>query len=201
MGKRGRGLMGSMDARINDLIRNPGLPSDVMDASRASLLAANKSGTKNAILRRAGQGSARGIFDSGLTQMGIQDIEASMHGEYMDALQQLEMTNAMQALQGLGLASSHLLGKKGLNIQRMLGLENIGLQRELGKGQLGLGWAQHADNQAWREFQMNLIAQGYSPYGGGGGGALPGATAALANIQPGSSYGGGPRGGGRGGYA
>jgi hypothetical protein len=185
--------MGSMDKRIRDLIKNPGLPSDVMEGSRASLLAANKSGFKDAVLRRSGQGSARGLFDSGIREVALQGIEGDFHGKYMDALNQLEMENARQALQGLGLASSHLLGKKGLNVQRMLGLKNIALQRELGLGNLGVARSAQADERAWREFQMNMIAQGYSPYSNAASSfaGIP----ASGPVSYGSGSGGGPRGG------
>lgn len=195
MGKGGGGLFGQMDRRISGLIKNPGMPRELMEQSKASLMRANKSGLRDAVMRHSGQGSARGMFDSGQTFQGNQALESSFHGKYMDALNQLEMENARMALQSLGLASSHMLGKRGLNIQRSLGEQNIALQRELGLGNLGVARSAQADERAWREFQMNLMAQGYMPYGSNTGGyaGFNSAAGALNNIN----YGGGPRGGGR----
>lgn len=180
----GKGLFGTMDRRIGDLIKNPGMPREVLEQAKTSLFRANKSGLRDAILRRANQGSARGLFDSGRTQQGFQSIESDYHGRYMDALNELEMKNAQMALQSLGLASSHLLGKRGLNIQRY----GIDKQHELGMGHLGVARSQAADSRAWREFQMNLIAQGYSPYQAN---QFPNAAQSFANLP----YGRGPRGG------
>lgn len=191
---KGGGLFGQMDRRISDLIKNPGMPSELMEGSKASLMAANKSGLKDAILRRSGQGSSRGLFDSGLREVALQGIESDYHGKYMDALNQLEMENARMALQGLGLASSHMLGKRGLNVQRYGIDKNYALQRELGLGNLGVARSAQADERAWREFQMNMIAQGYSPYSNNqpAYSGFNGAAGALNNI----SYGGGGRAGG-----
>ena len=134
-----------------------------MADARSRLLSANKHGTAAAIQRRAGEGSAKGLFDSGLTQQGFADIEADFQGKYLDSLQNLEMQNAQQALQGLGLASSHFLGARGLANQKSIADAQLALQGELGRGQLGLGRDNAAMNRAWQEFQMNLLAQGYSP--------------------------------------
>ena len=155
--------MGATDRAIGDLARNPGFSKSLMADSRARLLAANKQGTASAIQRRAGEGSSRGLFDSGLTQQGFQDIEGDFHGRYMDALQNLEMQNAQQALQGLGLSSSHFLGKRGLSNQMSIAEMQNATQNKIASGQLGLGHSQLDMQRAWQEFQMNLLAQGYSP--------------------------------------
>lgn len=195
------GLFGQMDRRISGLIKNPGMPRGVLEQSKTSLMRANKTGLRDAVMRHSGQGSSRGLFDSGQTFQGNQALESQFHGKYMDAVNQLELENARMALQSLGLASSHMLGKRGLNVQRSLGEQNIALQRELGLGNLGVARASQADNRAWQEFQMNLLAQGYMPYGSQGNtgnyAGFNGAAGAINNI----GYGGGPRGGGRGGYA
>lgn len=162
-GNRGGG-MGATNRAIGNLARNPGFGDSLMADARARLLNANKTGTHNAILRRGNVGSSRGLFDSGLTQQGFQDIEADFHGKYMDSLQNLEMANAQQALQGLGLASSHFNTRRGQNMTARQHAASLALQGELGRGQLGLGHANASMNRAWQEFQMNLLAQQYSPY-------------------------------------
>ena len=172
--------MGAVDRAIGNLARNPGFGDSLMADARGRLLSANKHGTANAINRRAGEGSAKGLFDSGLTQQGIQGLEADFHGKYLDSLQNLEMQNAQQALQGLGLSSSHFLGKRGLANQMSIANMQDATQNKIASGQLGLGHSQLDMQRAWQEFQMNLLAQGYSPSGPGGGGAGAGAYGPLA---------------------
>lgn len=191
MARGGAGGFGATSRAIADLARNPGFGKSLMADARSRLLSANKQGLQGAIQRRAGEGSARGLFDSGLTQQGFQGIEADYQGKYLDALQNLEMQNQQQALQGLGLASSHFLGARGLSQQAKIAADQLALQQKLGMGQLGLGRDNAAMNRAWQEFQMNLLAQQFSPTQGSGSMYQPN-YAGMAN----DFYGGGPRGGG-----
>ena len=193
----GKGMFGPMRDRILEMLENPGLPQEVMDDARAQVLSSNRANTFQQLQRRAGQGSARALFDSGITQQGLQGIEAQGQNSLAMANTNLEMQNAMKALEAIQTAfgqmtdiSNSNLRNKEANIQRRLGLASIALQEKLGMGGLNLQSQGMDMERAWQEFQMNLMAQNY--YGN----APAGATAA-----PSYGSGGGSGGFGGGGFA
>ena len=155
----GQDIFGPMKARLMDMFENPGMPTEILEDSRRQLMATNKNAMRDQLLRRAGQGSAKSLFDSGITQQGLAGIEAAGLDQLAGALTNLDLNNAQMANQSLGIAfgganniANANLRNKEANIQRMLGLKNIDLgyagldvEKSLGWGninlqrQLGLG--------------------------------------------------------------
>jgi hypothetical protein len=111
-------------------------------------------------------------------------IEAQATDALLGAQNNLEMQNAMQALEGIrtgfgqitDMSNAHLRRLEA-QIQRQLGMAGINLQRELGMGDLDLRRAGMEQERAMQELLMNLQLQGQY-YGnapqGGGFGAPPG---------------------------
>lgn len=183
----GADIFGPYKARLLQMLENPGMPPEILEDARRQLYAVNKQGLRDQLLRRANQGSARSLFDSGLTQQGFAGLESAALDQLAGALSNLDLQNAQMANQALGIAfggvnniSQANLTDKGLNIERMLGLKNIdlghaqlgvermlglrdlALRRQLGMGDLGLRRDQLAMDRAMQDFLMNLqLQQGF----------------------------------------
>lgn len=166
-------ILNAMSSRILELLENPGLPQEVIDEARRNIASQTKNRERDLLLRRSGEGSQRGLFDSGITQQGLRGIEDAATEALLAANTNFDIQNALNALQGIQTGFGQInsleqqqIERLGLKIQRQLGMADIALRRQLGLGDLSvrrgglnlqrLGMEQ---DRAMQEFLFNLQLQ------------------------------------------
>jgi len=154
---------------ILELLENPGFPEEILQGARNRARGEGKNATRDAILRRGDDFSARGLFGSGLQTRDIERIETQGRRSIQDALAQIDFANAQQSLGSISTAF------QGVNTLNSLGATEFGgvldalqlaLSRDLGLRGLDLQELQLLSNNALQELLNSLLLGQFPGFGG-----------------------------------